>query len=42
VVVIERGDKVLFYPEAKEVVQAGDHLIYHGRTEEINKITETN
>jgi hypothetical protein len=40
VVVIERGDKVLFYPEAKEVVQAGDHLVYYGRTEEINKIME--
>jgi hypothetical protein len=38
VVVIERGDKVIFYPEAKEVVQAGDHLIYYGRTEEIDKI----
>ncbi|MGA7677008.1 MAG: TrkA C-terminal domain-containing protein [Dehalococcoidia bacterium] len=41
VLAIERGDKVFFYPEAKEVVQAGDHLIYYGRTEEINKITET-
>jgi amino acid transporter len=41
VLAIERGDKVMFYPEAKEVVQAGDHLIYYGRTEEINKITET-
>jgi hypothetical protein len=40
VVIIERGDKVFFYPEAKEVVQAGDHLIYYGRTEEINKIME--
>src|SRR4030043_408897 len=36
VIVIERGDKVLFYPEAKEMVQAGDRLIYYGRTEEIN------
>ena len=40
VIVMERGDKVMFYPEAKEVVQAGDHLIYYGRTEEINKATE--
>lgn len=37
VIVIERGDKVLFYPEAKEVVQAGDRLIYYGRTEKIAK-----
>jgi len=40
VIVIERGDKVLFYPEAKEMVQAGDRLIYYGKTEEINKATE--
>jgi hypothetical protein len=40
VLVMERGDKVMFYPEAKEMVQAGDHLIYYGRTEEINKATE--
>jgi hypothetical protein len=37
VLAIERGDKVLFYPEAKEIVQAGDHLIYYGRTEEISE-----
>jgi amino acid transporter len=37
VLAIERGDKVLFYPEAKEIVQAGDHLIYYGSTEEIKK-----
>jgi hypothetical protein len=38
VLAIERGDKVLFYPETKEVVQAGDHLIYYGQTEEIEAI----
>ena len=36
--VLERGDKVMFYPEAKEMVQAGDRLIYYGRTEEIEKV----
>ena len=41
VLAIERGDKIFFYPEAKEVVLAGDHLIYYGRTEEINKAKET-
>jgi len=38
--VMERGDKVTFYPEAKEMVQAGDHLIYYGRTEEVKKAQE--
>jgi len=37
VLAIERGDKVMFYPEAKEVVRAGDRLIYYGHTEEIRK-----
>jgi MFS family permease len=40
VLAIERGDKVMFYPEAKEIVQAGDHLIYYGHTEEIKKTME--
>jgi MFS family permease len=40
VLAIERGDKVLFYPEAKEVVLAGDRLIYYGQTEEIKKTME--
>jgi Trk K+ transport system NAD-binding subunit len=40
VLAIERGDKVLFYPEAKEMVMAGDRLIYYGSTEEINKASE--
>jgi hypothetical protein len=38
VLAIERGDKVFFYPDAKEIVQAGDHLIYYGQTEEINSL----
>jgi Trk K+ transport system NAD-binding subunit len=37
---MERGDKVMFYPEAKEIVQAGDHLIYYGRTEEISEASQ--
>jgi TrkA-C domain len=41
VLAIERGDKVLFYPEAKEIVQAGDHLIYFGTTEEVKKVSGT-
>jgi len=41
VLAIERGDKVLFYPEANETIMAGDHLIYYGQTEEIDKATET-
>ncbi len=40
VLAIERGDKVTFNPDAKEVVQAGDHLMYYGRTEEIKKTME--
>ena len=40
VLAIERGDKVIFYPEVKEIVQAGDHLIYFGQTEEVKKTQE--
>ena len=40
VLAIERGDKVFFYPEAKEIVLAGDHLVYYGKTEEIKKTME--
>jgi hypothetical protein len=37
ILVLERGGKVMLYPDAKEIVQAGDHLIYYGRTEEISE-----
>lgn len=40
VLAIERGDKVIFYPETKEIVEAGDHLIYFGQTEEVKKVQE--
>ena len=35
ILAIERGERTLPFPEAKEIVSAGDHLIYYGRTEEI-------
>jgi len=40
VLAIERGDRVMFYPEVKEMVQAADRLIYYGHTEEIKKTME--
>ena len=40
VLAIERGERTLPFPEAKEIVLAGDHLIYYGRTEEINRVAE--
>jgi hypothetical protein len=40
VLAIERGDKVLFYPEAKEMVLAGDHLLCFGRTDEISEASQ--
>jgi uncharacterized integral membrane protein len=35
---IERGDRTLPFPQAGEVVEAGDHLVFFGKTEEINKL----
>ena len=37
ILAIERGDKTLAFPEAKEVVQAGDHLLCYGKTAEISE-----
>jgi hypothetical protein len=37
ILAIERGDKTLPSPQAKEVVQAGDHLLCYGKTAEISK-----
>jgi len=37
ILAIERGDKTLAFPEAKEIVQAGDHLLCYGKTAEISK-----
>ena len=37
VLAIERGDRTLAFPEAKEVVQAGDHLLCYGETDKIGK-----
>jgi amino acid transporter len=37
ILAIERGDKTLAFPEAKETVEAGDHVLCYGKTEEIGK-----
>ena len=40
ILAIERDDKVLSSPGAKEVVQAGDHLLCYGRTAEISEASQ--
>ena len=40
ILAIERGDKTLPFPEAKEIVLAGDHLLCYGETAQISKATE--
>jgi Trk-type K+ transport system membrane component len=37
IVAIERGDKTLPFPEAKETVLAGDHLLCYGKTTQISR-----
>ena len=36
ILAIERGDRTLAFPESKEVVQAGDHLLCYGKTDEMS------
>jgi amino acid transporter len=36
ILAIERGDKTVPFPEAKETVRAGDHLLCYGETDKIS------
>lgn len=38
ILAIERGDTTLASPETKEVVQAGDHLLCYGKTDEMSEL----
>ena len=40
ILAIERGDKTLAFPEAKEVVLAGDHILCYGKTDKISKAVD--
>ena len=40
ILAIERGDKTLPFPEAKEIVLSGDHLLCYGETAQISKAVE--
>jgi hypothetical protein len=40
ILAIERGAKTLPFPEAKEIVQAGDHLLCYGETDKISEATQ--
>jgi hypothetical protein len=40
ILAIERGDKTLPFPEAKEMVLAGDHLLCYGETAQISKAAQ--
>jgi amino acid transporter len=35
---IERGDRTLPFPQAEEVVEAGDHLLFFGKTDELRSL----
>jgi len=38
ILAIERGDKTLAFPEAKETVLAGDHILCYGKTDKISSL----
>jgi len=38
ILAIERGDKTLAFPEAKETVLAGDHILCYGKTDTISSL----
>ena len=40
ILAIERGDKTLAFPEAKETVLAGDHILCYGKTDKISRAVE--
>jgi MFS family permease len=40
ILAIERGERTLPFPEAKEIVLAGDHLLCYGRTDEISEASQ--
>jgi len=40
ILAIERGERTLPFPEAKEIVLAGDHLLCFGRTDEISEASQ--
>jgi K+/H+ antiporter YhaU regulatory subunit KhtT len=40
ILAIERGERTLPFPEAKEIVLAGDHLLFFGRTDEISRLVQ--
>jgi ABC-type multidrug transport system fused ATPase/permease subunit len=40
ILAIERGERTLPFPEAKEIVLAGDHLLCYGKTDEISEASQ--
>jgi hypothetical protein len=40
ILAIERGDKTLAFPGAKETVRAGDHLLCYGETDKISEASQ--
>jgi hypothetical protein len=40
ILAIERGERTLPFPEAKEIVLVGDHLLCYGKTDEIGRLVQ--